>query len=182
MVRVPSEDLLRAVELLTQHRADQEVRPGQGSKRQKVVGARPDRIAMAVGAADEEGDGRCCTLPFGDQLGEIRARDVLAALIEGNDECSVGESGEEQVTLARLALRRGELPPLLDFPDIERPSQALGIETLQLEMRPGSGPADGGDQDAQGVSCARGYADSVSAPAAVATVSGKLAPHIFSRL
>jgi hypothetical protein len=49
-------------------------------------------------------------------------------------------------------------------------------------MRPGSGPADGGDQDAQGASSACGYADSVSAPAAVATVSGKLAPHIFSRL
>src|SRR5713226_9697492 len=135
MIRVAGKDLLGTIELLAQHRADEEVGPSHGPEREEIVRARPNRIAMAVRAADEEGDGRATALPFGDQFGEIRARNVLAALIERNHQCAVGDSGEQQRALADLAFGRGQLAPLLDFANFERPCQAFGIKTLQIEMR-----------------------------------------------
>ena len=152
MIGMAGKDLLGTIELLAQHRADEEVGPRHGPEREEIVRARPNRIAMAIRPADEEGDGRATALPFGDQIGEIRARNVLAALIEGNDQCAVGESGEQQFAFTGLAFRRGQLAPLLDFPNVERPCQPFGIETLQIEMRSGSGAADRDDQDAQGAS------------------------------
>ena len=150
MIRMAGEDLLGTIELLAEHRADEEVGPSHGPEREEIVRARPNRIGMAVRAADEEGDGRAAALPFGDQFGEIRARNVLAALVEGNNQCAIRESGEQQFAFTDLAFRRGQLAPLLDLPNVERPCQAFGIETLQIEMRSGSGAADRDDQDAQG--------------------------------
>jgi len=152
MIRVAGKDLLGTIELLAQHRANQEVGPSHGPEREEIVRARPNRIAMAVRAANEEGDGRAAALPFGDRFGEIGARNVFAALIEGNDKCAVGESGEQQLALADLPFRRGQAAPLLDLPNVEGPCQAFGIETLQIEMRSGPGAADRDDQDAQGAS------------------------------
>src|SRR5438128_4889534 len=142
------EDLLGTIELLAQHGADEEVGPCHGSEREEMVGACSNRIAMTVRAADEEGNGRTAASPFPDQLGEIGARNVLAALIERNDQCPLGDSGEQQLAFTDLAFRRRQLAPLLDFPNVQRPCQAFGIETLQIEMRSSSGAADRDDQDA----------------------------------
>lgn len=150
MIWVPREDLLRPVELLAEHGADHEMRPGHGTEGKKIIGAFAHRLAVTVGAADEEGDGRSGLPPTCDVVGEIDAGEALAALVEGDRDGAVGQASEEQFALAASTLGCRQLAPLLDLLDVKGPRQAIGVKTLEVEMRPGLGTADGGDQDAQG--------------------------------
>src|SRR6185437_8724649 len=150
MIGMAGEDLLRPVELLAEHGADHEMRPRHRPEGKETVGALAHGIGVTVGAADEKGDGRRRLLPFGELRGKIGAGEAPAALVEGDDEGAFGQAGEEQFTLAGLALGHRQLAALFDFLDVEGPVQAPGIEALEVEMRSSLGTADGGDQDAQG--------------------------------
>jgi hypothetical protein len=150
MIGMGGQNLLRPIELLAQHGADHEVRPSHRPEGEEVVGARPHGGVMAIGAADEEGDGRRRLLPCGDLLGEIGARQPLAAFIESDNEGPFRDRREEQRALARLACRARQLAPFLDLSNIERRDQPFGIKTLEVEMRSRFEAPDGDDQEAQG--------------------------------
>ena len=54
MIRMPRGDRPRAIDLLGQHDAGEEMRPGQSPKRQHVIGAREHRRMQSFGASDQE--------------------------------------------------------------------------------------------------------------------------------
>ena len=56
MIRVSGEQLLGAVDLLGQHRPGEQVGPGHGAEGQHQRSFLQQRLTVAVGAADQEGD------------------------------------------------------------------------------------------------------------------------------
>ena len=53
---MPGDDLLGTVELLGEHCAGQQVRPGHGAERQRQAASPQQILAMPVGTADQEGE------------------------------------------------------------------------------------------------------------------------------
>ena len=56
VIRVAGQDLLGAVELFQQHRADEKVRPSHRAEGEDHIGFLENRLAQPFGAADCEGD------------------------------------------------------------------------------------------------------------------------------
>ena len=74
VVRVTGEDLLRAVELFQQHRADEEMRPGHRAEGENCIGVVENRLAEPFRAADREGDRSDAPIaPGGEAVGEVTA-------------------------------------------------------------------------------------------------------------
>ena len=101
------EDLLRPVELLEEHAAAEEMRPGHRAQGQHLIGPVDDRAPEPLGAADGEGEiGDAAVAPFGQPLGQFAARPLGAASVEGHEAGTGGQRAEDQLGLARLQLGR----------------------------------------------------------------------------
>src|SRR5690348_6759128 len=83
MIRMVRKDRRGAKQLLGQHRADQQVRPGRWSKGQKQLGIFPLRSAMAVSGTDQESRLALSSIaPLSELFGEPYRRKRLSALIQ----------------------------------------------------------------------------------------------------
>src|SRR5262245_39446019 len=83
VVRVSCQDLLSAVELLEQHAADKQMRPGHRAEGQNRVGAVENRGVQTIGASDSEGQlGDPLVAPGGDAVSEHPTRPRRAASVE----------------------------------------------------------------------------------------------------
>jgi len=103
VIRVAGEDLLRAVELFQQHRADEEMRPSHGAQGENCIGLVENRLAEPFGAADREGDRSGAPIaPGGEAVGDVTARPGLPALVERDENGAGRTSGKDQCGLARL--------------------------------------------------------------------------------
>jgi len=96
VVRVTGEDLLRAVELFQQHRADEEMRPGHRAEGENCIGVVENRLAEPFRAADREGDRSDAPIaPGGEAVGEVATRPWLSPRIERDENCAGGTSGKD---------------------------------------------------------------------------------------
>mgnify|MGYP007122446935 CR=1 FL=1 len=74
------------IELLCQHDANQEMWPGRSAKGERQIGARLDRPAEPVGAADNESDvGLRGNLPVADLCGQGFDGQIATVFVEGDD-------------------------------------------------------------------------------------------------
>jgi hypothetical protein len=143
VIRVAGEDLLRAVQLLQQHRADEQVRPGHCTERQDRIGLVENGLTEPVGAANRESHGPGAVIaPGGKPAGQVAARPFLTAFIERNKARIRRPGGEEQFGLARLQLRRRQFPFLFHFDDRRRRNEPVGIVGLKIVERTSAQAAD----------------------------------------
>lgn len=133
---------LGAVELLGQHAAHQEMRPGHGAERELRLGAGLHRGIQPLGTADQEGEGPPALLPAGQQLGEALAVRCRAAEVERDRQRAVGQGGQDRLALPPPDLR-GAAAGLRDFGDRERRPQPGIVLGKELGLRAGAQPADG---------------------------------------
>lgn len=96
MVRVAGEDLLGPVKLLEQHAARQQMRPGHRPERHDRIGARDDRGAEPLRAADREGERTgAAVAPARETVGESAAGPGGAALVERNEPGAGRQPGKD---------------------------------------------------------------------------------------
>src|SRR5262249_18446305 len=91
--------------------------------------------------------------PLPDMIGQLLARQRLAALIEGDHEESgprLRKGRQQELALARHQLGRRHLAVLLDLLERHRPAQATGILLEPVALRTVLPLADGDDGDAHG--------------------------------
>ena len=151
MIGVAGEDLLRPVELFQQHAAAQQMRPGHRAQGQHLIGPVDDGGPEPLGAANREGEGGDAGIaPFPEPVGEIAARPLPAAGVEGNEAGGGGQRGEDQLGLAPLQFGRRETALFFQFDDRRARGDPRGIVCLQLIERAAAKPADGKDMDADG--------------------------------
>ena len=172
-------DLLRPVQLFEQHAARQQMRPSHLSKREHGIGAGNDGAPETVCATDREGHGAGAGVaPVSQALGEFDATPACAALIERDQPGPARQCGEDQLGFARFQLGRRQRTLFLDLDDRRRWYDPPGIERLKLVERPAALPPDGEDMetDRRAAYCSTAVAGSVPG-----SMSGRSAPHIFSR-
>ena len=102
------------IDLLGQHGAGEEVRPGQMPERQHVIGARDHRRVQPFGAADQEAHRPAAGQPAFQQARQFLAVRHRASAIERHDECRVGQRGQQRLAFpplhfGRRAARLGDL-------------------------------------------------------------------------
>ena len=84
---MPGEDGAGAIKLLQQHDADELMRPGGRAEGEPELGALDQAWRQAVGAADDEARPRpVFRAPFAQQRRQRRAVEILAALVENDDD------------------------------------------------------------------------------------------------
>src|SRR5580700_592223 len=143
------EDLLRPVELLQQHAADEEMRPGHHTQRQHRVGALDNGGPEPLGTADREGYGAdTAVAPGPEPVGQFTARPFGATLVERDETGAGGQRGEGQLGLARLQLWWRKPTLFFQLDDRRGRHDATGIIRLQVIERPVPEPADGEDVEA----------------------------------
>src|SRR3954469_1608510 len=81
MIRVARQKLMGPVDLLGEHGASQQVRPGHGPERQREGCFLQHRLAVAVGATDQEGNIGALVAPAPQVPGEAFAVHNLAAAV-----------------------------------------------------------------------------------------------------
>ena len=99
-------DRAHAEHLLSQHRAREEVRPGQSPERKHVVGAGDHRCIQTLCAADHETDRPTAGQPTLQQTCQSLAVRRLAAGIECDDKGGSGQGRKQRRTLAPFHLQR----------------------------------------------------------------------------
>lgn len=122
MIRLIPEDAESPIDLLEHEQADEAVRDRQPAERDQLLRARAQRVAVAIGAADREHDGRAAAaqlLGAEELVGELEARDRRAALVERVEVRAGGE-------------RREEAGLVLDLADVERAVRAEALPVLVL--------------------------------------------------
>ena len=96
VVRVTGEDLLRAVELFQQHRADEEMRTGHRAEGENCIGVVENRLAKPFSAANRKSDGGTAVIaPGGEAVSQVAARPWLSPRIERDENCAGGTSGKD---------------------------------------------------------------------------------------
>src|SRR5579885_103882 len=143
------QDPLGAIELLGEHAADQEMRPGEAAEGETEIGALQDRGRKAVGAPDEEGEvAGAAVAPGAEALGQGLAGEELARRIERHDPRPLGNGGEEELALPRDLLGGARRLARLELLERKRPDEARGIVLIERALRPAPRAADGGQEDA----------------------------------
>ena len=144
------EDLPGAIDLLQEHDAGKQMRPGHRSERKDRPGTVEDGAVETVGAADRKGEfGKAAVAPLRDPFGESAARPREAALVEG-DEAGIGRQGrQDQLGFARLQGRLWQPPARFQFDDRDGRCDAPGVERLQFFQRPTARSADRDEAKAQ---------------------------------
>ena len=146
---------MRAIELLGEKPAHQQMRPGHGPEGEIEIGRRLHLRRQSVRAADHEGDllGGAIA-PGGIAPGEAWGVEGLAPLVEGYQHGRAGGFGlaaaqrvEQQLAFAAHELRSGERPALLDLDQFEGRAQAAAIVLEEVPCRPGFQPADGDQKE-----------------------------------
>ena len=144
MIGMTGVDLLRPVELLQQHAAHEEVRPGHRAQRDDRIGVLDDRRSEPLGAADREGEGRAAAIaPLREPVGEIPAGPGRALPVERDEPGAGGPGGEDQLGFAQLERGGRQAALFLQINDRDRRREAPGIERLEVMERPAPQPADG---------------------------------------
>ncbi len=144
MIGMAGVDLLRPVELLQQHAAHEEVRPGHRAQRDDRIGVLDDRGSEPLGAADREGEGRAAAIaPLREPVGEIPAGPGRALPVERDEPGAGGPGGEDQLGFAQLERGGRQAALFLQINDRDRRREASGIERLKVMERPAPQPADG---------------------------------------
>src|SRR5690242_11136426 len=83
VIGMAGEDLLRPVQLLEQHAAHQQMRPGHLAERKHRVGTGDDGAAETVGPADRECHGAAAGVaPVSQAVGEFDAAPARTALVD----------------------------------------------------------------------------------------------------
>ena len=142
-------DLLRPVELLQEHAAHKQVRPGHHAEREDRIGALDDRGPKPLGAADREGEGACAAVaPSREPVGEIAARPGRALWVERDEPGAGRPGGEDQLGLAQLERGGRQAALFFQLDERDRWREAPGIERLQFIERPAPQPADGEEVEA----------------------------------
>ncbi len=106
MIRPAGQNGYRAIDLLRQHDARKGVRPGLGSEGEAGVGGVQHRVAVAVGAADGEGELALAAVAQGPQPAGDVARGSGWRVFVADDEIGAvafGQQGRGLGVLARLA-------------------------------------------------------------------------------
>ena len=92
MVGVSRQDGLGTVDLLDQHRADQQMRPRRLAKGQNEIRLRPQGRIEAERPADQEGDGTAPIIPPSAQrLGAILAGQIAAPFVHRDQNRAIGD-------------------------------------------------------------------------------------------
>lgn len=147
MIWVVGGDRLRAPELLGEHDAGEEMRPGLRAERQRGARAREDRRIEPLCAADDEGEA-AARAPGGKAAREAGGVEALAAAIEGDQKGTGGDRGKNRLGLAAAALRL-RAARLRQFDEREPGAQAAGVLRVERGFRSGAGAADGDEQLSQ---------------------------------
>ncbi len=156
MVGMAGEDLLGTVELLEQHPAREQMRPGDAAEGDREISTGAGYLVEPVGAAQEKGEiGDARVAPGADAPGEPLARDQLAALVEGDHPRSRRQGRKQRRALARLALGGGQALFDVDLLEGERPFEPSGVMAVERELGPGLEAADGDEVDAHSRAAAR---------------------------
>ena len=101
MIGMAGVDLLRPVELLQQHAAHEEVRPGHRAQRDDRIGAVDNPGSEPLGAADRKGKGGGTTVaPRREPIGEIAAGPGRSLLVQRDEPGAGGLRGEDQFRFA----------------------------------------------------------------------------------
>jgi hypothetical protein len=171
VVGVTCEDLLSTIELLEEHAADKQMGPRHRSERQGSVGLVEDGAAEAIGPADRKGKlGHTPVAPGGNTIGESAARPRDPSFVESDEKGVRRQGAEDQLCFTRLQRRRGQPAPLFEFDYRQRRGDPASIKRLQFLQRPVGQPADDKEAETDRIYCR------------TASLSGKVSPHIFSRL
>jgi hypothetical protein len=113
MVGVAAQDREGAVELLEQHHADQAVGQGDAPEPDRAAGAPAQIVRVAVGPADGEGDrpAAAVLLLTAEQAGQLLAADLLAALIERDEQRILRQGAEDPRLVFDLLDRQAAIRP-----------------------------------------------------------------------
>ena len=150
MIRVSGKDLLRPVELLRQHAAHQEMRPGSTPKRKNQISFLANLVGQTVRAANCEGKVAYTGIPpSADFLRQHTAGHVAAAFIKRQEDGPIGYSRQNGLTLTLLTAAR---LPIVDFPQIDLPTKSLSIMFVKIVLEAATHPAGGDDANAHVVS------------------------------
>ncbi len=162
VIRVPCEDGARAVELLGEEQAHEEMGPGEAAEGEAPVGLGQCRRVEAVGAADQEGEVAALVPPLAEAPGQLAAGDVLATFVEGDEDGVLGKRAQETGGLA-LALARHQLgePDRPGASGEVAPGQAVEIgvaiaaEGENADLQPGSAALLAARSRSRGTTCQR---------------------------
>ena len=123
MIGMVGKDRRCPEQLLGEHCADEQVRPGRGPERQQQVRLGSLRLLVAIGGADREARlALAAVAPFLEPACKLRRRERLSALVE--------EDGD-----AIRRKRRRRSPGVRQFGQLRRPGDALQIALDQLGFR-----------------------------------------------
>lgn len=145
MIGVAGQNLLRPVNLLQKHDSCKHVRPGLHTQAHYQPGPGPDVVIQAFGTADHKLDiGPAGVLEFFKCFGKFEASEILAALIQDNDEQSFFEKRFYFCQFIGFH-RRGIRMAALNLMNLQRPVQAFCVFLTQIEKRPFFQAANGDD-------------------------------------
>lgn len=137
MIGVVGKDRARPPELLGEHRARHEMRPGRLAEGDRQVRARPLRVGETVRRADQEADfANALVLPVADPAGQIDGAQLPARLVERHD-FRTGRGGRDLAAAVR------------QFSDPDRPADPLDIALDKLGFRAAADLAAGDDVQGQ---------------------------------
>ena len=122
VIGMAGENLLRAVKLLSQHAAHNEMWPGGAPEGEDQIRAPPYIFRQSVGAADHEGYVADPGIPpVANPRRQVFAAKVAASLIQRCDYRAVRYRGQDRFAFPRLAAAGSEFP-VVDFVNVQRPS------------------------------------------------------------
>ena len=140
MIRVSGKDLLRPVELLRQHATNQEMRPSSTPERKQQISFLANLVGQTVRAADCEGKVAYTGIPpSADFLRQRAAGHVATAFIKRQEDGPIGYSRQNGLTLTLLT---AACLPIVDFPQIDLPTESLAIIFVKIALDTTPHPAD----------------------------------------
>src|SRR5690606_2617428 len=109
MIRMAGENAGRAEQLLEQHRAGQQMRPGRGSESEQPIGGFALARIVAIGGADQKaGFANSVVAPVAQQLGKGFRRKLRPALIQQHSADRRLRLGNAAAALRKLRQLRSE--------------------------------------------------------------------------
>ena len=159
MIGVTGENCAGTVKLLKEHDPHELMRPRRLAESQPDFGALDQARRQAVSAADDKACGRpILRPPLAQQAGKRRAVEAFAALVEHDDDRSIGDDIGQRDRFLDAPTLDVLRPAFTDFDDFdaaqaERASGRFGalvIRRGEVPFRSLLEAADGGDEKAHG--------------------------------
>ena len=141
MIRVSGKDLLRPVELLRQHAANQEMRPSSTPERKHKISFLANLVGQTVRASDSEDKIAYPGIaPRSNFLRQRAAGHVSAAFIKRYEDGPIGYSRQNGLTLTLIIAARLSI---VDFPQFNLPTESLSIMFVKIVLDAATHPAGG---------------------------------------